>query len=90
MKIKTIEKSYEKVMALPKPKKVKPKKLRHNLTFWATLYCIFYKKYHGTSLRQAIANYYVHNTVKFIDQRERDLFISIIKIGIVLPLKQVA
>ena len=65
--------------------RVKPKKLRRSLTFWVTLYCIFYKKYHGINLPQAIANYYVHNTVKFIDNRERDIFITVIRQGIILP-----
>lgn len=65
---------------------VKIKKLRSHATFWLSLYCIFYKKYHGITVQQAMADYYcgIHE-VKFFDTRERDIFITLINQRIILP-----
>ena len=66
--------------------RIKTKKLRSNVTFWLSLYCIFYKKYHGITVQQALADYYCGSAeVKFFDTRERDIFITLINHQIILP-----
>ena len=65
---------------------IKTKKLRSKVTFWLSLYCIFYKKYHGITVQQALADYYCGMAeVKFFDTRERDIFITLINQRIILP-----